>query len=274
MAANTRPGRVDTDRWMKAIAAILAANGLLGLALFLQPDGVARFSGFVGQDLFLYRLTGAASIGSSVALLASLRDGWRALRIPIAGMAVFSVGSIIACVVSIASSAPGSATGVVYAALVVSAIDLGLVALLLMNPPVGGEPAGAGSPDIADWIMWLVGFGSIAALGTGGLALLLGGAGGTLLAGYSGTDSIIYREVGAMTLGSAFAGVLALRSRRWQEVRGALLGAFTFNGLSLVAAVMEIGRGAGGLNLLSIAILGVAVIVTAGLGVALGRGGR
>jgi hypothetical protein len=274
MAANAGAGRLDTDRWMKPIAAILAANGLIGLALFLLPQDVARFSGFVGQDLFLYRLTGAASIGSSVALLASLRDGWRGLRIPIAGMAVFAAGSIVACIVWIVTSAQGEATAVAYAALVVSAIDLGLAALLLTSPPSGGEQPGAGSPDVSDWIVWLVGFGSIAAVGTGGLALLLGGAGGTLLAGYSGTDSIIYREVGAMTLGSAFAGLLALRSRRWHEVRGALLGAFTFNGLSLVAAVLEIGRGAGGLNLLSIAILGVAVIVTVGLGVALGRGGR
>lgn len=274
MAANAGAGRVDTDRWMNPIAAILAANGLVGLALFLLPLEAARFSSFVGQDLFLYRLTGAASIGSSVALLASLRYGWRGLRIPMAGVAVFAVGSIVACIVCIVSSASGEAITVVYAVLVVSAIDLGLVALLLVNPPMGGERPGAGSPDIADWVLWLVGFGSIAAVGTGGLALLLGGLGGTLLAGYSGTDSIIYREVGAMTLGSAFAGLLALRSRRWKEVRGALLGAFTFNGLSLVAALLEIARGAGGLNLLSVAILGVAVIVTVGLGVALGRGGR
>ncbi len=46
------------------------------------------------------------------------------------------------------------------------------------------------------------------------------------------------------------------------EIRGGLVGGLAFNGLSLIAALIEIARG--GVNLLSIAILGVSLVVTVG----------
>jgi hypothetical protein len=57
------------------------------------------------------------------------------------------------------------------------------------------------------------------------------------------------------------------------EMRGALWGALAFNGLSLVAALIELTR-PGGVSLLSVAILGVSVIVAAGVAVAIRNGGR
>jgi hypothetical protein len=260
-----------TDRWLKPIVVVLAiAAGYFGLGPLLFPELGAQLSGFVGKDIFIYRLTGAASFGYTVALAFAWRDGWRGFRIPIAGMAVFAVGSIFACVLAIAT---GEGTWIVWLVLVASAVFLGLQSWLLTNPPAGGAGVGTGERDVADWVIYLMAFGAIAALGTGALALLLGGAGGTLLGGYSGTDSIMYRQAGAATLGSAFGAVLGMRSRRWVEIRGALWGAFAFNGLSLVAALIELTR-PGGVNLLSIAILGVSLIVTVGLAVVLRRGGR
>jgi hypothetical protein len=120
----------------------------------------------------------------------------------------------------------------------------------------------------------LLAFGGIAALGTGALAFLLGGLSGKLLAGYSGTDAIIYREAGAATLAAAYGAYAALQSRRWEQIGRGLWGAFVFNGLGLVAAILEIARGDGGPNLLSVAILGVTVVVTAGLAVSMARRGR
>jgi hypothetical protein len=261
---------IDTTRWLAPIVLMLAlVAAVLGIALFLFPEAVARSSGFLGKDLFLYRIAGAATCGYAVALVAAMRDRWRGLRIPIAGMAVFSTGSIVATIVALFEGETGA---MVWIVLAVSAIFLALQITLLFNPPKGDETIGTGSPDVAEWILWLIGLGSVAALGTGGLALLLGGYGGHLLGGYSGTDSVIYREAGAATLGSAFGGLLALRSRRWIEMRGALAGSYAFNGLSLVAALVEIWQGR--LNLLSIAVLGVSLLVTIGLALALRRGGR
>jgi hypothetical protein len=255
---------------LKPIVILLAiAAGYFGVVPYLAPDVGAQLSGLSGKDIFIYRLTGAASFGYAVSLTMSWRDGWRGLRIPIASMAIFAVGSILACLVTIAA---GGATWIAWVVLVASSVFLCLHILLLTRPPARGEPVGSGVSDVADWVRYLIAFGSIAALGTGGLALLLGGAGGTLLGGYSGTDSFVYRQAGAATLGLAFGGYLALRSGRWTEMRGSLWGSLAFNALSLLATVIEMARG--GVNLLSIAVLGVSLIVTFGLAIALRREGR
>jgi hypothetical protein len=265
------PRRFDTRRWLGPIVALLAiVPGAFGVLLFLAPEASARAFGLIGKDIFLYRLAGAASFGYLVSLAGAWRDGWPALRITVAGMAVFAIGSILAAAAALVTSEGAWIVGVI---LVVSVVFLGLEFLLLTNPP-GGDRASTGVRDVADWVSYLFAFGAIAALGTGSLALLLGGVGGTLLAGYSGTDSIIYREAGAATLGAAYGAYLATKSRRWAEIGRGLWGALAFNGLSLVAAILEIARGNGGLNLLSIAVLGVSLVVTIGVAVAVARGGR
>jgi hypothetical protein len=270
-AANRSRAGIDTDRWLMPIIAVLAfAAGVFGVLPFLAPGLVADLGGFTGQDVFIYRLVGAGSFSYTVALAQSWREGWRGLRIPIAGMAVFAVGSIIACLAAIVE---GGATWPVYLILVASTVFLGLHLLLLSNPPQRGEPVGSGPQDVADRVIYLVAFGTIAAIGTGTLALVLGGEGAKLLGNYTGTDSIMYRQAGAATLGTALAGFLSIRSRRWAEIRGGLWGAFAFNTVALIATVIEITR-PGGINLLSIAILGVSVIVSIGLAWALQRGGR
>jgi hypothetical protein len=264
-------GRLDTRRWLGPIVAVLAVvPGALGAFLLLAPDASARAFGLVGTDIFLYRLAGAASFGYLASLAAEWRGGWPALRITIAGMPVFAIGSILAAAVALVT---GEGAWIVGAILVVSVVLLGLELVLLTNPP-GPDRAESDAGDIAPWVTYLFAFGAIAALGTGSVALLLGGAGGKLLAGYSGTDSIIYREAGAATLAAAYGAYLALRSRRWAEIGRGTWGAFAFNGLSLIAAVFEIARGNGGLNLLSVAVFAVSLVMTVGLAVAMSRGGR
>jgi hypothetical protein len=263
-------GRRDTQRWLAPIVTILAlATGIFGASLFLAPDAVAGAFGLVGSDVFLYRLAGAAILGFPFALAGAWRNGWPALRITVTGMATFSAASIIAALVAYLT---GEGTAMAGLILVGSAILLGLELLLLRDPP--GPSTGAGNPDIAQWVVALLAFGGIAALGTGALAFLLGGLSGKVLAGYSGADAIIYREAGAATLGAAYGAYAALQSRRWEQIGRGLWGAFVFNGLGLVAAILEIARGNGGPNLLSVAILGVTVVVTAGLAVSMARRGR
>ena len=264
-------GRLDTRPWLGPIVAVLAiVPGAFGAYLFLAPEASARAFGLVGTDIFLYRLAGAASFGYLASLVAEWRSGWPALRITIAGMPIFAIGSILAAAVALVTGEGGWIVGAVFVA---SVVLLGLELVLLTNPP-GPDRASTNGPDIADWVTYLFAFGAIAALGTGSVALLLGGAGGKLLAGYSGTDSIIYREAGAATLAAAYGAYLALRSRRWAEIGRGAWGALAFNGLSLIAAIFEIARGNGGLNLLSVAVLAVSLVVTVGLALAMARGGR
>ena len=270
-ARESAAGRLDTRRWLGPIVAVLAiVPGAFGACLFLAPEASARAFGLVGTDIFLYRLAGAASFGYLASLVAEWRGGWPALRITIAGMPIFAIGSILAAAVALVTGEGGWIVGAVFVA---SVVLLGLELVLLTNPP-GPDRASTNGPDIADWVTYLFAFGAIAALGTGSVALLLGGAGGKLLAGYSGTDSIIYREAGAATLAAAYGAYLALRSRRWAEIGRGTWGALAFNGLSLIAAVLEIARGNGGLNLLSVAVLAVSLVVTVGLALAMARGGR
>ena len=155
-----------------------------------------------------------------MALLVGASEGWRGIRIPIASMAVFAVGSIIACLVAIVSA---NGTWLAWLVLVASSIFLVLHLILLANPPAIGRPVGTGEPDIADWYRWLIRLAGLAALGTGSLGLLLGGSLGRLF-GYTGADDFVYRQMGAAILGYAWGGVLALRSRVWAELRGSAWG--------------------------------------------------
>jgi hypothetical protein len=271
MTALDRPVRRSIDtRWLRAIVAVMAfAAGYFGVVPYLLPELGAQLSGLTGQDVYFYRLTGAASFGYAVSLVVGYQTGWRGLRIPVAGMAVFAVGSIIACLIAIVG---GSATWLAWVALLASAVLLGCQLVLLSAPPMIGDPVGSGAPDTADWYARLIALAGIAALGTGSLGLLLGGGLGRLF-GYAGTDDFVYRQMGAAILGYAFGGLLALRSRRWAELRGAAWGALSFNALSAVATIPELAR-PGGINLWSIVVLVVSASVTAGLVVAIRRGGR
>ena len=81
----------------------------------------------------------------------------------------------------------------------------------------------------------------------------------------------VYRQAGAATLGAAIGGLLVLQSRRWSATRLPTLMAVTFNGLSVIAAIVEIIRGGPPISFL---ILGAAGLTTVGMGLALARKGR
>src|SRR5205814_6955907 len=81
----TRGGEMDWDRILRPLQVLLiAAGALFGLAPFLAPDTFASLTGFMGTDVFVYRLAGAATFGYGVGLAAGWRASWTELRIPIA----------------------------------------------------------------------------------------------------------------------------------------------------------------------------------------------
>ena len=264
-------GAIDSRRVRDPLLILLILAGLFfGLAPLLAPKQFGDVTGFRGQDLFVYRLAGAATLGYGVALLAGFRAPWRDLRIVIASTAVFNACSIAACVVAIVQ---GGAAWLVYVILLASILFTAGTAYLLMNPPLvaGQSAAPAGSPDVAQWIVALFVIGALASLVFGLGPLIAGGGFGRAL-GYPGFDDFIYRQAGSATFGACVGGLLALQSRRWHEIRLAAVAAITFNAASVLAALVEIAS-AGTVQPVAYVILAAAALVTAGMFLALQRDG-
>jgi hypothetical protein len=261
---------VDTDRLFRPLLALLiAAGALFGLAPFLAPGTFASLTGFLGTDVFVYRLAGAATFGYAVGLAAGWRTSWTELRIPIAATLVFNAASILACLAAIVG---GGAPPVVYLILLASVLFTAGTAALLRQPPLGATGRERSDLDhpMATWLiaLFVIGVAAAAVFGLG--PLILGGGFGTIL-GATGNDPFVYRQAGAATFGAAVGGAMVLMSRRWSAARLPALSALTFNGLSVVAALLQITTGATPVAYL---ILAAAGLTTVGMAAALPRGGR
>jgi hypothetical protein len=254
-------------RWLLVL--LILAGAFFGLAPLLAPALFAALTGFKGTDVFMYRLAGAATFGYGVGLAVGYRRSWQELRIPIASVAIFNAASIAACLAAIVG---GGSQAVVYVILLASIVFTAATIYFLMNPPeLVQEPSVVErTPDIATWILALFAIGTLAAAFFGLAPLVLGGGFGQLL-GYSGADDFVYRQGGAATLGATVGGLLVLRSRQWSAAWIPAVMALTFNGVSVVAALLEISAGGQPIAWL---ILGAAAVVSVGMAVALRRQGR
>jgi hypothetical protein len=260
---------VNTDRLFRPLLALLVAAGaVFGLAPFLAPGTFASLTGFLGTDVFVYRLAGAATFGYAVGLAAGWRTSWTELRIPIAATLVFNAASILACLAAIVG---GGAQPVVYLILLASVLFTAGTVALLRQPPLGatGERSDLDHP-MATWLiaLFVIGVAAAAVFGLG--PLILGGGFGTIL-GATGNDAFVYRQAGAATFGAAVGGAMVLMSRRWSAARLPALSALTFNGLSVVAALLQIASGPTPVAYL---ILAAAGLTTVGMAAALMRRGR
>jgi hypothetical protein len=74
------------------------------------------------------------------------------------------------------------------------------------------------------------------------------------LAGYKGTDELIYRIAGASCFGYAAMGIQELRSLHWDDMRLPNLMALVFNGLAFLASVFELLAGRGTLLVYLVAL--------------------
>ena len=79
------------------------AGGLVfGLGPLLLGGAFGAALGFPGNDTFIYRLAGAATLGYAVALIMGLRQGdWAPLRLVIVATLAFNLASIYACIVQL-----------------------------------------------------------------------------------------------------------------------------------------------------------------------------
>jgi len=255
-------------RWLLLV--LILAGAFFGIAPFVAPTQFATATGFAGTDVFTYRIAGAATFGYAVGLAAGFRGGWSSLRIPIAATAVFNAASVAACLVTIGAGGAQPVVYVILAASIVFAVGTGY---FLARPPAWtngpSRSASARNGELAPWVIALFAIGSIAAAFFG-LAALIGAGGFGRAVGASGADDFIYRQSGAATLGAAVGGLLVMLSRRWDAARLPAIMAVVFNGLSVIAAALDIGAG----RPITYVILVAAAAVSVGMLVALVRGGR
>jgi hypothetical protein len=261
---------MDSNRIFRPLMWLLIlAGAFFGLAATIAPATFAVLTGFAGTDVFVYRLAGAATFAYAVGLVAGSRASWAELRIPIASTFAFNVASIVACVLAIVG---GGAQPIVWVILLASIVFAAGTGQFLRQPPMlaAGKARAELERPIATWIYGLFVIGTAAATAFGLGPLLLGGQFGELF-GASGADPFVYRQAGAATFGAALGGFLVLHARRWSAARIPALMALTFNGLSVIAAVVEI---LGGGTPIAFLILGTAGLMTVGMALALYRRGR
>lgn len=248
---------------------LIAAGAFFGLGPFMVPGLLASIGGYAGEDLLAYRLAGAATFGYAVGLAIGYRASWPELRVPIAATAVFNLASIFGCLVSIAG---GNAQPIVYVILLASILFSASCLYYLRQPPTD-RVAHSSTLDhaLAPWVIALFAFGTISALLFGFLALIPAGSFGSL-AGYPGMDDFIYRQGGAATLGVGVGGLLVLLNRRWATARIPTVMAVTFDGLAVVAVLLDIAAGTA--QAIAYVIMATSGLLAVGSALALYRGGR
>jgi hypothetical protein len=192
--------------------------------------------GAPGNDAFIYRLAGAATLGYAVALMMGLRQGdWASLRLVVIATLTFNVASIYACIAQLIA---GNSNLVVYLILGTS-IAITAVTTSTLNRRAGLERPAA---DTSVWYTRFLILGTVlsAVFGLGPLLLPVLPA---QLLGFHGTDVFLIRQAGAASLGYAIMGVYGIRSGAWQELRLPLVMALIFNGFSFVASVIALFSG-------------------------------
>jgi hypothetical protein len=194
-----------------------------------------KLFGASGDDDYIYHLAGASTVGYVLPLAMAIAGrGWNTARLVVVGVLGFNAASILGCLIEIVG---GSSRPVVYLILVTSVL---LVA-------------------ISAWTAT-------------GLFALLVPARAHCIFQYRATDTFMYRQLGAATLGYAVMGVGMIRSRRYEEIRLPIIMSLTFNGLALLSSIVAIATGAPGR--LTIIVTPVGILATAGGVAALARRGR
>ena len=216
----------------RALLFLPIAGGLVfGLGPFLLGGAFGRVLGFSGNDTFIYRLAGAATLGYAVALIMGIRQGdWTPLRLVVIATLTFNLASIYACVVQLLA---GNNNLIIYLILGTS-IAITAITASMLNRHAGVErPA----PDTSVWYTRFIILGTILSAVFGLMPLLIPVLGAQLL-GFHGTDVFLIRQAGAASLGYAVMGIYGLRSGAWTELRLPLVMAIIFNGFSFIASVI------------------------------------
>jgi len=214
----------------------IAGGVVFGVFPLLLGSAFGAALGFPGNDAFIYRLAGAATLGYAVALIMGLRQGdWGPLRLVVVATLAFNLASIYACVVQLVA---GNTNLIIYLILGTS-IAITASTASMLNRHSGGERPAA---DVSVWYIRFLTLGTVLS-GVFGLLPLLIPVFGAQLLGFYGTDVFLMRQAGAASLGYAVMGVYGIRSGAWMELRLPLVMALIFNGFSFVASVIALFSG-------------------------------
>jgi hypothetical protein len=213
------------------------AGGLVfGLAPLLLGGAFGVALGFPGNDTFIYRLAGAATLGYAVALIMGLRQrDWTPLRLVVIATLAFNLASIYACMVQLVT---GNTNLIIYLILGTS-IAITAITAWMLNRHAGVQRPSA---DVSVWYIRFLILGTILSAVFGLMPLLIPVFGAQLL-GFHGTDVFLIRQAGAASLGYAVMGIYGLRSGAWTELRLPLVMALIFNGFSFIASVIALFNG-------------------------------
>lgn len=223
---------------LERILLLLPTAGGLVFGLFpLLLGGVFGTAlGFPGNDSYIYRLGGAATLGYAVALIMGLRQGdWAPLRLVVIGTLTFNLASIYACVAQLMA---GDTNIMVYLILGTS-IAIAAITLWLLNRHSSNTNM---DRDVSTWYARFLTLGTVLSGAFGLLPLSIPIQGAHLL-GFHGTDVFLIRQAGAASLGYAVMAYLGIRSGAWLEIRLGLVMALIFNGLSFIASVIALFSG-------------------------------
>ena len=214
----------------------LAGGLVVGLFPLLLGGVFGAALGAPGNDSFIYRLGGAATLGYAVALIIGLRQGdWAPLRLVIIATLTFNLASIYACVVELMAGA----TNIMIYLILGTSIAIAAITLWLLNRHSSNMKM---ERDVSTWYISFLTLGTILSGAFGLLPLLIPVQGAQLL-GFQGTDDFLIRQAGAASLGYAVMAYLGIRSGAWLEIRLPLIMALIFNGFSFIASVIALFSG-------------------------------
>ena len=235
--ALSREDRTQLSTLERLLLLLPTAGGLIfGVLPLLLGGAFGAALGFPGNDSFVYRLAGAATLGYAVALILGLRQGdWAPLRLVVIGTLTFNLASIYACIVHLVAGDTNLFVYLIFGtSIAITGITLWLLSRHAREAPTG--------PDVSVWYIRFLVLGAVLS-GTFGLLPLLIPVLGATLTGFQGTDVFLIRQGGAASLGYAIMSIVGIRSGAWQEIRLPLIMALVFNGFSFLASVVALFSG-------------------------------
>ncbi|HEY1353993.1 MAG TPA: hypothetical protein VGF67_30650 [Ktedonobacteraceae bacterium] len=231
------PTKAFISGWERILLVLPALAGLVfGLFPLFLPTTFAAVSRFPADDLYLYQLAGAATLGYGVALSIGLfQKNWSAVRLPVIGVLVFNLGSLYACGVQIFSGPTPYSVSLI---LVSSVLFVAISGLLLFRHR--GVPRQA--PNLASTplrIFLMVGAVSAAVFGI----LPLFAPGLFTIFHLHMTVPFLARQAGSASLGYAVMAILAQWALNTQELPLIGVAAGIFNGVSGIVSIPYILAG-------------------------------
>ena len=210
---------------------------------------------FPDDDVYVYQMTGAATLGYGVVfLLGMLRGDWLELRLPTIGVLVFNVVAFFACLMAYY---PGrrALLGVCRAWLPAFIVSILSSVLLYRYRNVPRPAQDLAMPTVR--IFLLIG---MLAAGTFGVLPLVAPELGRLVHLEINAPFIV-RQAGAASFGYAVMTVFAQRALSSQELRLPIIMAAIFNGVSGIVSIPAIFAGNVIILPVLIAPVGLAVLV-------------